>query len=109
MEKIKNINELKLGQSFVKIHDNKIEFYEFLLLNPHNSEFVICFDKKQNIIQLHFSEIEDCSYINYTKKDILLLKHKFLLNALCENNKILEQYNNEINDDDECIGITGFK
>ncbi len=82
MKRIKNVKELKIGTKMVNIYDGKEDYYEFLMVHPHNDKYVLLLDDlTQNAKKFYIPNIEMSAYwqIDYTRKDLLNYLYNYYL------------------------------
>lgn len=87
MKRITSINDLKQGTKIVHVEDNKnIKYYEFLMVHPHNENYVLLLESlSQNAYKFYIPNIigdDSHFYIEYTEKEVLELRKKYLLNEM---------------------------
>lgn len=72
MEKIKEIKELEPGRKLVRFNGIEHGHYEFLMIHPHNKNYVLLLDElDQNAYSFYIPTVlEGEFYVNYTREDV---------------------------------------
>ena len=72
MEKIKEIKELEPGRKLVRFNGIEHGHYEFLMIHPHNKNYVLLLDKlDQNAYSFYIPTVlEGEFYVNCTREDV---------------------------------------
>lgn len=76
MKRVTNIEELKQGDKIAQISRNDIIYWEFLMVHPHNPNYVLMIESlSQNALKLYIPNILDSEfYQDYTIKDMMIMQ-----------------------------------
>ena len=98
MKSITDIKELTKGTKIVYLEDGFVYYYEFLMVHPHNDEYVLLLDEvTQNAPKFYIPNIINCPswQIYFTRKDILNYKREHYTRMLRINDKRINDLENE--------------
>ena len=85
-----NISLLKAGDKIVKIEEDYAIYYEYLMVHPHNNDYILMLDHCENIRKFYIPNILNQNYyIEYTYKEIEYLESqiKYLENLILIKNE----------------------
>ena len=84
MEPIKNINQLKTGQKLIKISNGEVKYYEFLMIHPHNPEYIFCINLREEAEKFYKTEVYSRFFTNYTESEIFNIIREYALKTIKE-------------------------
>ena len=70
MERITNINDLKSGQKLISFNRGKVNYYEFLMIHPHNPEYILCLNSTQDGVKIYSKIVYENFFTNYSEEEI---------------------------------------
>lgn len=74
-----NISLLKAGDKVVKIEEDYAIYYEYLMVHPHNNDYILMLDHCENIKKFYIPNILNQNYyIEYTYKEIYQKEIEYL-------------------------------
>ena len=82
MERITDINNLKPGQKIISINRGEVICYEFLMIHPHNPEYILCLNPTQDGVKIYSKTAYENFFTNYSREEVLeKLRDYYLLRA----------------------------
>ena len=91
MKKIEHPKALPVGTKIVNINGDRMNYYEYLGVHPHNEQYVLLLDTlTQDATKFYIPNIENSDkwQIDFTSKDLLKCKYNYYIERA---NKILNQ------------------
>lgn len=71
MERITNINDLMPGQKLTSINGDKVTCYEFLMIHPHNPEYILCLNHTQDGVKIYSETVYEKFFTDCSQEEIL--------------------------------------
>ena len=96
MKNIDNARELSPGTKIVNLNGDTVLYYDFLMIHPHNNEYVLLLDTiTKNAIKFYIPRIENSKewQIDYTESDLLEYRYEYHLEKA---RKILQKINDTV-------------
>ena len=72
MKQVTNIQQLKPGQELIRVLNGEVHYYEFLMIHPHNPEYIFCMNFCKRAERFYKSEKASPNGANRKKMSLLL-------------------------------------
>ena len=69
MKQVTDFKDLKQGDKLVRLTRGKVKFYEFLMVHPHNDEYVLLLNQCQTVDRLFIPDCIGEIYIDGGEQD----------------------------------------
>lgn len=70
MKAITDITKLVQGQELIRVLYGEVHYYEFLMIHPHNPEYIFCINFCERAERFHKSEVYKQFFTDYTDRDL---------------------------------------
>ena len=95
MERITDINDLKPGQKIISFNRGEVNRYEFLMIHPHNPEYILCLNSIQDGVKIYSKTVYENFFTNYSRKEVLEKLRDYYLRSAKECNQQIEKLSTE--------------
>ncbi len=77
MKRIKNIKELPFGTEIVRLNGGNVDYYEFLMVHPHNDSYVLLLESlSQEAKKFYIPRVDNSDEWQTDYTDIELLEYQ---------------------------------
>lgn len=97
MTPITDITKLVQGQELIRVLNGEVHFYEFLMIHPHNPEYVFCMNFCKRAERFYKSEVYRQFFTDYTDRDLINVRREYALKTLKECDVALKELGDKDN------------
>ena len=77
MRPVTNIKDLKQGERIVTLIKGEPQVYEFLMIHPYDSNYIICLDNHSMAAMVFIPDVFGDLFTEVSAKDIILYRKKY--------------------------------
>ena len=77
MRPVTNIKDLKQGERIVTLTKGEPRVYEFLMIHPYDSNYIICLDNHSMAAMVFIPDVFGDLFTEVSAKDIILYRKKY--------------------------------
>ena len=77
MRPVTNIKDLKQGERIVTLTKGEPQVYEFLMIHPYDSNYIICLDNHSMAAMVFIPDVFGDLFTEVSAKDIILYRKKY--------------------------------
>ena len=77
MRPVTNIKDLKQGERIVTLTKGEPQVYEFLMIHPYDSDYIICLDNHGMAAMVFIPDVFGDLFTELSAKDIILYRKKY--------------------------------
>lgn len=81
---IEDIDKLKMDEKLIECIAGKVNYYRFLCFHPRNSNFVILLNHCEEPVRVHYKNMIDRFFTDYTQLDIITYRKEYALKEIKE-------------------------
>lgn len=97
MTAITDITKLVQGQKLIRVLNGEVHYYEFLMIHPHNPDYIFCMNFYKRAERFYKSEVYKQFFTDYTDRDLINVRRDYALKTLKECDLALKELGNKNN------------
>lgn len=97
MKQVTDIQQLKPGQELIRVLNGEVHYYEFLMIHPHNPEYIFCMNFCKRAERFYKSEVYKQFFTDYTDRDLINVCRDYALKTLKECDMALKELGDKDN------------
>ena len=97
MKQVIDIQKLTQGQRLIRVLNGVVHFYEFLMVHPHNDNYVFCMNLCKEAERFHKEDIYKSFFTDYTDRDLINVRRDYALKTLKECDMALKELGDKDN------------
>ena len=97
MKQVADIQQLKPGQELIRVLNGEVHYYEFLMIHPHNPEYIFCMNFCKRAERFYKSEVYKQFFTDYTDRDLINVRRDYALKTLKECDMALKELGDKDN------------
>lgn len=91
MKAITDITKLVQGQELIRVLNGEVHYYTFLMIHPHNPEYIFCMNFLKEAERFYKSEVYKRFFTDYTDRDLINVRRDHALKTLKECDMALKE------------------